>query len=87
MPPVMQQFGIQPFTFGAKDEKTEIAVKFSQPFASDLYAITAITSHTACYVVLKERREEEAVLEIIRTRYTPELTGAISWIAIGNAPG
>jgi hypothetical protein len=83
-PTIVQQFGTAPFTFGAKDEKTEITISFEQPFANDHYALTAITTHTACYVVLRERRDKEAVLEIIRTRYTPELSGSISWIGIGD---
>jgi hypothetical protein len=82
--PTIQQFGISAFNFGPQDEKVELSIVLDQPFASANYVVVAMTNHEAYCAVLKEQTPEQAVVTILRTRFSPQPTGFVHWIAIGE---
>jgi hypothetical protein len=61
-----------------------VEVVFEEPFATPSFVLVAMTNHTACYPVLKAQTESSAVIEIVRTKFTPEPSGVVNWIAMGT---
>ncbi|MDF2671484.1 MAG: WIAG-tail domain, partial [Paenibacillus sp.] len=80
----LQQFGLAPFKFGPHEEKVEISIQLEQPFASSSYVIVAMTNHEAYCAVLKEQTADMAILTILRMRFSPEPSGLVHWIAVGQ---
>jgi hypothetical protein len=80
----LELFGVVPFHFAAKEKRIEVVVEFNQAFADENYAIVAMTSDPTCYAVLKERTREAALIELIRTRLSPEAHSIMTWVAMGK---
>jgi hypothetical protein len=81
---VLQQFGMASFQFTALDEVVEVEVQLEQPYANDQYSVVAMSNHTACYTVLKEQTTQSATIQVVRTKFSPEPSGIVTWIAMGD---
>jgi hypothetical protein len=65
----------------------EITVEFGAPFAHTGYTLVAMTTHPACYAVLKSQDVKSAVIQIVSLHSDQsgqQLAGAVHWIAIGD---
>ncbi|MNI77463.1 hypothetical protein D3C73_1337580 [compost metagenome] len=52
-------------------------------FEGTNYVLVAMTNHPACYAVLKEQTPDKALVELVRTRMSSDIVGAVNWIATG----
>ncbi len=43
-----------------------------------------MTNHPACYAVLKGQSVKSAIIQIVNTKFSPELNGVMTWISIGE---
>lgn len=80
----LQQFGLHPFHFEVQDESVEIQIPFEQPFADAFYVVVAMTNHTACYTVVKQKAPDFVTLQVVRSKFSPEPYGIINWLAVGT---
>lgn len=81
----VQQFGISPFLLSLEDELTEVVLIFDRPFADNNYVLVASTDQTNTYAVIQQKEPDGAILEVVRSKFSPELQGMVNWIAIGAA--
>ena len=76
-------FGSEPYGFGDGRGTIRRTVRFDAPFADLTYAIVAACDHPSCRCFVREKRTDEAVLEIVRAAPGPGQSGRIQWIAAG----
>ncbi|MCG7213029.1 WIAG-tail domain [Paenibacillus mucilaginosus] len=81
----LQQFGLSLFLLPVEVVKVEVGVTFDRPFLDENYSLVATTSHQDCYAVIKSKGRESAILEIVRSRFSPECQGFVNWIAMGRS--
>ncbi|KPV58043.1 hypothetical protein QJ48_18890, partial [Paenibacillus sp. A3] len=81
----VQQFGLSPFLLNLEDELTEVVLIFDRPFADNNYVLVASTDQTNTYAVIQQKEPDGAILEVVRSKFSPELQGVVNWIAIGAA--
>ena len=81
---VQQEFGLEPFSFDERDDQTDVEIVFSEPFADGHYALSASSDHSSCYVAVKSKLPDRAVLTVVRTRIGPVPSGTVNWIALGK---
>ena len=77
-------FGSEAYSFGGAVESIEVIVVFAEPFKDNSYVLVAMTDHPSCTCYLKRKSPNEAVLEVLRTRLSPEPQGWLQWIAAGT---
>lgn len=80
---MLQQFGLCPFQLKLEDESMELTIPLEEPFPDAQYTLVATTDHPACYASIKEKKTDSVTIQIIRTRFSPELGGVINWNAVG----
>ncbi|NEN86135.1 WIAG-tail domain, partial [Paenibacillus elgii] len=81
----VQQFGMSPFLLKLEDELTEVVLIFDRPFADNNYVLVASTDQTNTYAVIQQKEPDGAIIEVVRSKFSPELQGVVNWIAIGAA--
>jgi hypothetical protein len=81
---VTQQFGMVPFSFRETDRNIEICIEFEQPYLTKDYVIVAMTNLPTYFASLKEQTEESATITITHLGHREEISGILSWIAIGT---
>ena len=81
---ITQQFGLVPFEMKTQDEMMEVVLHFDEKFADENYVLTAMTDHQSCYVSVKQKSMENAVVSIMRAKFSPDQQGIVNWIAIGK---
>ncbi|UUZ84290.1 WIAG-tail domain [Paenibacillus sp. P26] len=71
----VQQFGLSAFILRVEDEKTEVILNFDRPFADENYVLVATANKSSCYAVIKQKQKASAVIEMVRTKFSPSFTG------------
>lgn len=79
-----QQYGLQSFTFLMQDVLVEVKITFDEQFADTHYIFVAMTNHPACYSFIKNKSKDHYIIQLSRSKFSPELTCFINWIAVGT---
>ncbi|MDP5272640.1 WIAG-tail domain [Chengkuizengella axinellae] len=90
----IQQFNNTTFEMESAEVSTEVFIEFDEPFNNNEYVLVAMTNRSNCFTAIKEKTADFAVIEVIKlesehhneneTIEEMDLTGELSWIAIGN---
>ncbi|SFK72419.1 hypothetical protein SAMN03159341_101273, partial [Paenibacillus sp. 1_12] len=79
-----QQFGLCSFLMRVEEETVNIQVQFDEPFTDEQYALVVTTDQTNSYGVIQQKKCDSAIIQIVRSRYSPQLEGIVNWIAMGR---
>jgi hypothetical protein len=80
----LQQFGFSPIQLSGTEKVSEVEIHFEDAFATEYYALVAITNHPHCVAALKEQKTNSAVISIARLKGRSNISGTLTWIALGE---
>lgn len=84
---VLEQYGSMPFFFSEKQNVIHITVPLMSSYRDEHYVMIASCNHPAFHTWIETRKQQEAVIGILRTEGVLISEGLLSWIAIGGKGG